>query len=137
MTFLFLFYAEHFLPRLSTHGRGDFGSHTSGTGGWGLCFGVFQHFYTMNISPGLRGGNQLAGGSLVAVAAILIRIQAEREGRDFFWGVCQLFYTMYISPGLRGGNRLAGGSLLTVAAILDRIQAELEGVDLVSVCFNN
>ena len=46
----------------------------------------------MNISPGLRGGNQLAAGSLLAVAAILVRIQAavvlvciqvEREGGDF------------------------------------------------------
>ena len=30
----------------------------------------------MNFSPGLRGGNPLGGGSLLAVAAILIRIQA-------------------------------------------------------------
>ena len=37
----------------------------------------------MNFSPGLRGGNQLAGGSLRTVAAILVCIQAEREGGDF------------------------------------------------------
>ena len=30
----------------------------------------------MNFSRGLRGGNQLAGGSLRTVAAILIHIQA-------------------------------------------------------------
>ena len=68
--------------RLSTHGWGDFDSHTSGTEGWGFGFGVCQLFYTMYISPGLRGGNRLAGGSLLTVAAILDRIQAELEGVD-------------------------------------------------------
>ena len=51
--------------------------------GWGLCFGVCQQFYTMYISPGLRGGNRLADGSLLTVTAILVRIQAKREGGDF------------------------------------------------------
>ena len=37
----------------------------------------------MNISPGLCGGNQLADGFFLAVAANLIRIQVEREGGDF------------------------------------------------------
>ena len=69
--------------RLSTQVFGDFGSHTSGMEGWGLCFGVCQQFYTMYISPGLRGGNRLADGSLLTVTAILVRIQAKREGGDF------------------------------------------------------
>ena len=50
----------------------------NGTGGWGFGFGVFQHFYTMYVPPGLRGGNRLAGDSLFTVAAILGRIQAEQ-----------------------------------------------------------
>ena len=49
---------------------------------WGFGFGVCQQFYTMYISPGLRGGNRLAGGSILTVAAILDRIQAELEGVD-------------------------------------------------------
>ena len=32
--------------------------------------------------PGLRGGNRLAGGSLLAVAAILVSIEAEPKGGD-------------------------------------------------------
>ena len=67
---------------LSFHSGSDFGSYISGTGGWGFGFGVCQHLYIMYISPGLRGGNRLAGGSLLTVAAILDRIQAELEGVD-------------------------------------------------------
>ena len=37
----------------------------------------------MKISLRLRGGNRLAGGSLLTVTAILVRIQAEREGGDY------------------------------------------------------
>ena len=37
----------------------------------------------MNISPGLLGGNRLAGGSLLTVAVFSVRIQAEREGGDY------------------------------------------------------
>ena len=69
--------------RLSTQVFGDFGSHTSGMEGWGLCVGVCQQFYTMYISPGLREGKRLADGSLLTVTAILVRIQAKREGGDF------------------------------------------------------
>ena len=69
--------------RLSTHGCGNFGSYTSVTGGWGFCFGVCQQFYTMYISPGLREGNLFVGDSLLTAAAVLVRIQAEREGGDF------------------------------------------------------
>ena len=60
--------------RLSTHGCGRFGLYTSGTGRWGFGFGIFKQFYTMYISPGLRGGHALAGGSLFTVAVILVCI---------------------------------------------------------------
>ena len=81
--------------RLSTHGCDSFGSQTSETGGWGLCFGVCQQFYTMYISPGLRGGDRLAGGSLLTVAAILDRIQAELEGVDLV-SVCFNKETLHV-----------------------------------------
>ena len=91
----------------------------------------------MFISHPPRGWNQLAGGSLETFAAILVRLQAEREGGDFVLAYFQQFYTMYISPRLRGGNRFAGGSLVTFAAILVRLQAEWEGDDFVFASFNN
>ena len=78
----------------------------------------FQQFYTLYISPQLRGGNQFAGGSLETFAATLVRLQAEWEGGDFVLASFQHFYTIYISRRLRGGNRFAGGSLETFAAIL-------------------
>ena len=37
----------------------------------------------MYISPGLREGNLFVGDSLLTVAAVLVCIQAEREGGDF------------------------------------------------------
>ena len=91
----------------------------------------------MNSSPGLRAENQLAGGSLLAVAAILIRIQAEREGGDFVMVCINNFIPCTFSPGLREGNLFVGDSLQTVAAVLVCIQAEREGGDFVLVCFNS
>ena len=35
---------------------------------------MFKQFYTMYISPGLRGRHALAGGSLLTVAVILVCI---------------------------------------------------------------
>ena len=77
--------------RLSTHGYGDFASHTSGTEGWVFGFGVCQQFYTMYISSGLCGGNRLTGGSLHAVAAILDRIGAERKVGDLVLANLNIF----------------------------------------------
>ena len=68
-----------------------FGSPPSGTGGCGFCIGVFPIIFTMYISPRLRGGNRFAGGSLETFAAILVRLQAEREGGDFVLASFQLF----------------------------------------------
>ena len=49
---------------------------------WDLVLSVSQQLYTMYVSPGLRGGNRLAGGSLLTVAAILDRMQAELQSVD-------------------------------------------------------
>ena len=85
----------------------------------------------MNFSPGLRGGNQLAGGSLRTVAAILDSYTSGTGGWGFCFGVCvNNFIPCTFLPGLREGNRLAGGSLLMVAATLVRIQAERKGVGI-------
>ena len=44
---------------------------------------VFFFFFALNISPGLRGGHPLADESLLSITAILVRIRAERDSRDF------------------------------------------------------
>ena len=97
----------------------------------------FKFFIPCTLLLGLRGLNRLAGGSLCTVAAILVRIQAERKGGDLVLVCVNNFIPCTLLPGLRGLNRLAGGSLRTVAAILVRIQAEREGGDFVLVCFNS
>ena len=56
----------------------------------------------MKISPGLRGGNWLAGGSLLTVTAILVRIQAEREGGDMFRYVLRFLYNVPFFRAARG-----------------------------------
>ena len=91
----------------------------------------------MYISPRLRGGNRFAGGSLETFAAILVRLQAERESGDFVVASFQQCHAMHISPRPRGGNRFAGGSLETFAAILIRLQAEREDGDFILTFFNN
>ena len=85
--------------RLSTCGCGNFDSYTSGTGGWGFCFGVAKQFYTMYISPGLRGGNRLAGSSLRTIAAIFFRIEEEREGGYFVLLCFNIFIPCTSLPG--------------------------------------
>ena len=91
----------------------------------------------MNVYRLLRGGNRFAVDSLVTFAAIVVRLQAEREGGDLVLAYFQQFYTMYISPRLRGGNRFAGESLETIAAILVRFQAEREGGGFVLAFINS
>ena len=49
----------------------------------GIKLGHFLFFVTLNISSGMRGGHPLADESLLPITAILVRIQAERESRDF------------------------------------------------------
>ena len=74
-----------------------------GMEGWGLCFGVCQRFYTIYISPGLRGGNRLADGSLLMVTGILVRIQAKPEGGGYVLVSFNIFIQCTILPGcLRG-----------------------------------
>ena len=54
--------------------------------GWGFDFGLFKHFFTMNISPGLRRGHPLAEESLLTVAAVMVCIQAEPDEWGFGFG---------------------------------------------------
>ena len=74
---------EPFCRRLSSHVCVDFGSPPSETGGWWLCFGVFQQIYAVYDSRRLRGWNRFAGGFLVTFASILVRLQAKREVGEF------------------------------------------------------
>ena len=99
---------------------------------WRLSINLHPVYF----SPAARG-TPFAGDSLETFAAILVRLQAEREDSDFVLASFQQCYTMYISPRLRGGNRFAGGSLETFAAILARLQAEREGGEFVLASFNN
>ena len=92
--------------RLSTCGCGNSDSYTSGTGGWGFCFGVCQQFCTMYISPGLREGNLFVGDSQLTVAAVLVCMQAEREGGDSVLVCSTINLSTYRSPELRGRTGL-------------------------------
>ena len=95
--------------------------------------------------PTLKLGSRIyftaAGGSLLTVAALLVYIQAAREGGIYiyiyiFFYVIRFFFPMYISPGLRGENRVTGGAILAAAALIVCIHAEREGVKFILVCFN-
>ena len=66
--------------------------HTSGTGERGIYFSVFQQFYfSVYISPGLRGGG--TSDSLLTVAVLLVYAQAEREGGGALIYICVCFST--------------------------------------------
>ena len=84
----------------------------------------------MKDSRRLRGWKRFAGSSLVTFAAILVRLQAKREGSDFVRRL-SINYTVYKSRLLRGWNWFAGSSLVTFAAILVRLQAKREGGEYV------
>ena len=120
--------------RLSTQVFGNFGLHTSGMEGWGLCFGVCQQFYTMYISPGLRGGNRLADGSLLMVTAILVRIQAKREGGGYVLVCFNIFIQCTFLPGCAGDTRLP----TNLYSWLRRFwfAAERESRDFILLCFD-
>ena len=90
--------------RVSKDVCGDFGSPPSGTEGWRFCLGVFPTIYTMYIYSRLRGGNRFAGGSLETFAAILVRLQAEREGVDFVLASFNKFTPRIFLPGCAGGT---------------------------------
>ena len=68
---------------LYTHRRGDFGPHTSGTGGCGFGFRVFQQLNSLSMSsPGCAGGT----GFPAALYARLRRfLFAYRNGRMEIW----------------------------------------------------
>ena len=54
----------------------------------------------------LRGGNGFDGGSLVTSAAILVRLQAEREGGDFVLASFNKLILCMILAGCAGGTFL-------------------------------
>ena len=60
----------------------------------------------MYMSPRQRGGNRFAGGSLVTFAAILVCLQAEREGGDFNLVSFNNFIPYIFLPGCAGGTGL-------------------------------
>ena len=63
----------------------------------------------MYISPRPRGVNRFAGESLETFAAILVRLQAEREGVDFVLASVNNFIPRIILPGCAGGTGLPAG----------------------------
>ena len=74
--------------------------------GGDLVVTFFSFFFMLNISPGLRGGNRLADESLLTVAAILVRIQEERDGRYFVLVCFNIFIPCTFLPGCAGGTDL-------------------------------
>ena len=100
---------EPFYRRLSSHVCVDFGPPPSETGGWWLCFSVFQQIYAVYDSRRLRGWNRFTGGSLVTFASILVRLQVEQEGGDF---VLASFNKFMLCMNLAG---CAGGTVLPAA----------------------
>ena len=88
----------------------------------------------MYISPELRGGNRLADGSLLTVTAILVRIQAEREGGDYGLVCFNIFIQCTLLPGCAGDTRL----LTNLFSRLRRFwfAAERESRDFILLCFN-
>ena len=97
---------EPFSRWLCSHVCVDFGSPSSETGGWWLCFCVFQQIYAVYDSPRLRGWNRFAGGSLVTVASILVRLQAKREVGDYVLASFNKLMLYMISAGCAGGTGL-------------------------------
>ena len=97
-------WGEPVYRRVSSHLFSDFGSPLSGTEGWRFCLGVFPTIYTMYIFSRLRGGNRFAGGSLETFAAILVRLQAEREGGEFVLASFNKFTPRIFLPGCAGGT---------------------------------
>ena len=95
---------EPFYRRLSSHVCVDFVPPPSETGGWRICFGVFQQIYAVYDSRRLRGWNCFAGGSLVTFASILVRLQAKREGGDYVLAPFNKFMLCMINAGCAGGT---------------------------------
>ena len=88
----------------------------------------------MKISPGLRGGNRLAGGSLLTVTAILVRIQAEREGGNYVLVCFNIFIQCTFLPGCAGDTRFP----TNLYSRLRRswFAAERESRDFILLCFD-
>ena len=62
-------------------------------------------YFSMYISPGLRGGNRVMGGSVLTVAALIVCIQAKREGTHFVLMCFNNFlFPCTLLPGCGGGG---------------------------------
>ena len=94
------------LPMLSSDVCVDFASPPSKTGGWWLCFGVFQQIYVVYDSRRLRGWNWFAGGSGVTFALILVRLQAKRDVDNYVLASFNKFMLCMILAGCAGGTGL-------------------------------
>ena len=88
----------------------------------------------MYISPWLRGGNRLAGGSLLTVTAILVRIQAEREGGDLVLACFNICIQCTFLPGCAGDTRLPTNLYSTLRRFW--FAAERESRDFILLCYN-
>ena len=89
----------HGCRRLSTHGCGASCLYTSGTGGqdFFFFFNVIRFFFfPMYISPGLRGENRVTGGAILAAAALIVCIHAEREGVKFILVCFNIFFLPHV-----------------------------------------
>ena len=128
-------YHEHFsraargkpaCRRLSTCGCGNFGSytsgggfglHTSGTGGWGFRFSVFQQLNSPRIGlPSCAGGTGFPAALYARLRRFLFAYKKNGKVGILFWCVSTLSYHLHLFRAAQG-NRLPGGSLITVAAI--------------------
>ena len=58
----------------------------------------------MSLSPGAHGGHRLPGSSLLTVAAVLVRIQAERKCGDLVLVCVNNFIPCTFLPGCAGGT---------------------------------
>ena len=97
----------------------------------GGCFGVFQQIYTVYESRRLRGWNRFAGSSLVTFAAILVRLQAKREGYESrlrsFWRLNKCTLCMTLAGCAWFGTVFPGSSLVPFAASFNKLCMTLAG----------
>ena len=119
--------------RLSTQVCGDFGSHTSGTEGWGSWSGVSTILYLVHFSRAARGKPacwRLSTNGL----AILVRIQAEREGGDYVLVRFNIFIQCNFLPGCAGDTRFPTNLYSQLRRFWFAV--ERESRDFILLCFN-
>ena len=94
---------EPFCSRLSTHGCGGFGSHTSGTEGWGFRFSVFQQLTSPRIGlPSCAGGTGMPAALYARLRRFLFAYKKNGTVGILFWCVSTFSYHVPFSRGARG-----------------------------------